>query len=79
MSNTWDINGSIVLGNDPKLSKTTSKGDYVLVAQGDTIRLAQQRTINDGDVGLPGEICWDTDFLYICVAEDKWNKIKHSF
>lgn len=77
MSNTWDINGSLVLGNDAKLTISSSKGDYLLVVQGDTIKIATKRTIKDGERGEPGEICWDEDFLYICIAQDKWSKIKH--
>lgn len=28
-----------------------------------------------GGTGTPGQIKWDTDFLYICVATNTWKKV----
>ena len=29
--------------------------------------------------GLPGQICWDTEYIYVCVAIDTWKRVKLDF
>lgn len=46
-----------------------------LIISGSTFRLTENRTItNSGDTGLKGEIAWDEDYLYICVADNTWKR-----
>jgi hypothetical protein len=26
-------------------------------------------------IGVPGRICWDSDYLYVCIATDTWKRI----
>jgi len=41
-----------------------------------TVRLRQPRTPASGSApGSVGEICWDSDYLYICVATNTWRRI----
>lgn len=28
-----------------------------------------------GDTGTTGEMCWDTDYIYVCVATDTWKRV----
>jgi hypothetical protein len=52
----------------------TSSGDLVLT--GDTLRLPVERTITAAtDPGIKGDICWDTDYVYVCVATDTWKRV----
>jgi hypothetical protein len=42
---------------------------------GDAVRIDTRRTPTHGgalDAGYVGEICWDDDYLYICIAPDHW-------
>jgi hypothetical protein len=54
---------------------TTSLFPWLLATSGDTIRIVQKRTVEADSKGLPGEICWDENFIYICVGENKWKGI----
>jgi hypothetical protein len=42
---------------------------------GDTIRLDTARTpASAGAAGNVGEVCWDSGFIYVCVATNTWKK-----
>ena len=42
----------------------------------DTIRIRNTKTPSSAsDFGQAGEICWDANYLYICVAIDTWKRI----
>jgi hypothetical protein len=42
---------------------------------GDTMRLRTARTpASAGATGAVGEICWDADYIYICVATNTWKR-----
>lgn len=44
--------------------------------QGSTFRVVTDRTIiNAADPGNKGDICWDSGFLYVCVAASSWKKV----
>jgi len=46
-----------------------------LILSGSTFRITESRTItNSGDTGLKGEITWDEDYLYICIANNTWKR-----
>jgi hypothetical protein len=46
---------------------------------GSTFRLAQSRTpASSTATGNTGEICWDTSYLYVCVATNTWRRTLHS-
>jgi len=41
-----------------------------------TIRLRTARTVtNSTDIGNQGDICWDSNYLYICVATNTWKRV----
>jgi len=46
---------------------------------GSTFRLAQSRTpANSTATGNTGEICWDANYLYLCVNTNTWRRLAHS-
>lgn len=47
-----------------------------LAVMGTTLIVTMQRTIaNSNDTGLAGEICHDSDYIYVCVATDTWKRV----
>lgn len=43
---------------------------------GHTLQLTQARTpASSTDAGAAGSICWDADYLYVCVATDTWRRV----
>jgi hypothetical protein len=54
--------------------KTTNPSHTIDIAD-NTIRLRNNRTIsNSGDPGETGEICWDSDHIYVCIAPSSWKR-----
>lgn len=52
----------------------TSDGDLRIA--GDTIRVPTERTIAAAsDTGVKGDICWDSSYIYVCVATDTWKRV----
>lgn len=35
-------------------------------------------TKNYDDVGIPGQICWDTEYIYVCVGVNLWKRVELS-
>jgi hypothetical protein len=35
---------------------------------------ATPATKSPTDVGTPGQICWDANYIYVCTATDTWKK-----
>ena len=53
---------------------TTIPTAYVDI-NSDIIRLRTAKTpASASDTGNAGDICWDADFIYVCVATDTWKK-----
>jgi len=48
----------------------------VIDVNSNIIRLRQSKTpANSGDTGNQGDICWDENYLYVCVAANTWKRI----
>ena len=63
-------------GGNNKIGINTNSTAHILDINGDTIRLRNQRTIPaSNSLGEPGEICYDANYLYICVGVDTWKRI----
>lgn len=46
------------------------------IPSGKKLTLSGARTISSStDTGTEGEICWDADYLYVCVGTDTWKRI----
>jgi hypothetical protein len=54
---------------------STSLESYILNA-GDTLRIMTSRTPSSStDNGFAGEICWDSDYIYLCISTNSWKRI----
>jgi hypothetical protein len=74
MSYPYNLDCNLFVAADTSLSSSSSALNNFFVA-GDTIRLALQRTpASASDAGYVGEICYDTDYIYVCVATDTWKR-----
>jgi len=66
----------LVVGNDGKIgigSSTTLTSP--LDVQDNRIRIRTAKTpTTAGDSGAQGEICWDADYIYVCVATNTWKR-----
>jgi hypothetical protein len=44
-----------------------------------TIRIRDERTIEGpSSEGFKGQICWDKDFIYICIEDNVWQRVQHT-
>lgn len=42
---------------------------------GDSIQIGLSKTPSSStDTGVPGEICWDADYIYVCIAINTWKR-----
>ena len=65
---TIDVNGLVGIA-------TTSPTAYLDV-NSDIIRLRTPKTpATAGAAGNQGDICWDADFIYVCVATNSWKRV----
>ena len=43
---------------------------------GDGIRIRVTQTPpNANAAGNPGQICWDADYIYVCVSNNSWKRV----
>jgi hypothetical protein len=64
-------------GND-KVGIYTNQPTEVLDINANSIRLRNSLTPSSaGALGATGQICWDANYLYICIATDTWTRIPH--
>jgi hypothetical protein len=55
-------------------TKGGNNSNYIVI-DGDTVRISYSRTISaPSDPGNSGEICYDNNYIYICVSEDTWKR-----
>lgn len=55
------------------VGKFTSTGDFSI--SGDTVNIPVSRTpASAGAPGTAGDICWDSSYIYVCVATDTWKR-----
>lgn len=61
-------------GND-RVGLGTSSPTAKLDVNGDTIRLRSSKTPSSAsDTGNAGDIAWDADYVYVCVATNTWKR-----
>jgi hypothetical protein len=59
-------------------SPTISDGVGLHLA-GKILRIGTAKTpATAGAAGNAGEICWDADYLYVCIATNTWRRIAHA-
>lgn len=55
------------------VAKFTSAGNFGIV--GNTLNIASSKTpASAGAPGTTGDICWDSSYIYVCVATDTWKR-----
>ena len=60
---------------DCSANETANNEGWVYV-NGSTLRLCNRRTVtNSNDPGYPGEVCFDSNYIYFCVATDTWKRL----
>ena len=71
--------GNTVLRTDASTSRVginTDVPEAALDIDSDSIRLRNSNTPSSaGDFGFPGEIRWDANYIYVCVATDTWKRV----
>ena len=74
-----DSSGNTVLRADASTSRVginTDQPEAALDINSDTIRIRNSNAPSSaGDFGFPGEIRWDTNYIYVCVATDTWKRV----
>jgi hypothetical protein len=64
-----DSSGRLLVGTD------TNSGGALLQVNGDRIRVATAKTPASATAaGTAGEVCWDTNYIYVCTATNTWKR-----
>ena len=63
-------------GGNEKVGIGTSSPTEALDVDGTSIRLRQSLTPSSAsDVGAAGQLAWDSNYIYVCVATDTWKRV----
>ena len=66
---TVQTNGNVNIGT------STTDPSVKLAVQSDVIRLTTAKTpASASATGTTGDICWDADYIYVCVATNTWKR-----
>lgn len=64
-----DSSGRLLVGT------SSDSGGALLQVNGDRVRIATAKTpASATDTGTAGEICWDANYVYVCVATNTWKR-----
>ena len=56
----------------------TGSPTHKLDINSNSIRLRTAKTpLTAGDTGATGQICWDANYVYVCIAANTWRRIAH--
>lgn len=70
---------AMILDQSANAGINTASPTARLDVNGDTIRLRTSRTpASAGAAGNAGDICWDSNYLYVCIATNTWRRIAHA-
>lgn len=66
-------------GSEDKIGINTDTPSVALDINSDAIRIRSSNTPSSAtDFGTQGEIRWDGNYIYICIATDTWRRVAHS-
>ena len=69
---TISSNGNIIVGTN----RTETESFHQLDLSGSSIRIGSSNTIeHNHSSGQVGTICWDTNYIYVCVATNTWKRL----
>lgn len=64
-----DSSGRLLVG------ASSQSGGSLLQVNDDRIRIASSKTpASASDTGTAGEVCWDSNYIYVCTATDTWKR-----
>jgi len=75
-ANIDSVDGNLVISADSSTWTFDTAGNLATpgnVSLGGLLSAPQQTKLSN-DPGTPGEICWDADYIYVCVATDTWKQ-----
>jgi hypothetical protein len=75
-ANIDSVDGNLVISADSSTWTFDTAGNLATpgnVSLGGLLSAPQQTKLSN-DPGTPGEICWDADYIYVCVATDTWKR-----
>ena len=59
----------------PSPDPNVTGGEGWAVINGTTLRIMQSATPDSSSApGYTGQICWDANYIYVCVAPDTWQR-----
>jgi hypothetical protein len=63
-------------GGNNKIGIKTNQPELALDINDSAIRIRNSSTPSSaGDFGVPGEIRWDANYIYVCVSIDTWKRV----
>jgi hypothetical protein len=69
----------MTIGNSGDVGIGTTSPTDKLDINSDTMRLRTAKTPSSAsDTGTQGQIAWDSNYFYICVATDTWQRVAHA-
>lgn len=67
--------GPICATNNSNPEASSSSYNWPIITKGDTIRIMTDRTPSGPTAtGYKGEVAWDDNYIYICVATNSWKR-----
>ena len=58
---------------------SVTPGEIVFSQDGGNYRFANSKTVtNSTDSGVTGQIAWDANYIYVCIATDTWRRVAHA-
>ena len=67
--------GSLGAALNDKAPKSNASFSGNFTVESESIRIQNSKTpSSSSDVGTQGQMCWDSNYLYVCVAENTWKR-----
>jgi len=65
-----------VSGSNDRVAIGASDPEVTLDVNGNAVRIRTSSTPSSAsDFGVAGEIRWDANYIYVCVATDTWKRV----
>lgn len=69
------INGPICSTDETFGDACNTSYNWYLSTKGDSIRVCEDRTPGSSSAqGYKGQICWDSNYIYVCVGTNSWKR-----
>lgn len=74
LRNNLTVNGSVTIAGNTLINKPTSLSNTVTFTGASKLVLSNGAPSSNTDAGTPGEIKVDSDYIYVCVANNTWKR-----